>query len=161
MLAPGHCAVVVYNWRSLALKAALLPARLAAAPWRLVRKIRTRFARRHTRALTDSLQQRSPSPPRRLYIHAHSYRWFARQDWPFPWQVRVWRSVSVSMLCAYFHGWLFGRTLLAILYRVEGVSSRLMGRWGAYPMILITKPRDTAEPLERRSQRNGRQKSAA
>ncbi len=140
VLAPGASAVVVYNWRSVAVKVALLPARIVMAPWRIVSKLRRRLGSRQISS-GSNLTGGPPNPPGlRLYFHAHPYRWFARRNWPFPWKIAVWRSVSVPLLRAYVHPWLFGRGLLTLLYAFEVTFPSFTGRFGAYAMIVIGKP---------------------
>jgi SAM-dependent methyltransferase/uncharacterized protein YbaR (Trm112 family) len=140
VLAPGASAVVVYNWRSLAVKVALWPARIVTAPWRIASKLRRRLGRRPICSGSNRTGGQPNPAGLQLYFHAHPYRWFARRNWPFPWKIAVWRSVSVPLLRAYVHPWFFGRALLTLLYALEETFPSFTGRFGAYAMIVISKP---------------------
>jgi SAM-dependent methyltransferase len=161
VLAPGHSAVVVYNWRSRWVKAALLPAKLIGAPVKLVRSL-VRYIRNRLAAPTKGSRSNSgaASAPK-LYFHAHPYRWFAGQDWGFPWEIHVWRSVSIPLLRAYVHRWLQGQTLLKLLFRLEESHPRLLGRLGAYPLIVIQKPMATPQESSDERTRSKRSRFAA
>ena len=73
-------------------------------------------------------------------FHAHPYRWFAGQDWQFDYEIRSWRSVTAPLTKCYCHPWLLGRAGLRLLYKLEDTIPRALGRFGAYPLILIDKP---------------------
>lgn len=133
VLKPGCSAAVVYCWKSRFVKALKMPARIASLPIRLLRKV---FQRRPSRTHVGQEER----PQKRLYYHAHRYSWLSQQDWEFPYEVRVWRSIDVPLMRAYVHRWLLGRALLGVLYRIEECVPRMCGRFGAYPLIVIYKP---------------------
>ncbi|TFH33340.1 MAG: class I SAM-dependent methyltransferase [Anaerolineales bacterium] len=75
------------------------------------------------------------------FTATHNYRWVRRELAFLPGlDVRVWRSVSSSFLRAFIHQRLMGRFLLMLLYEIEEVAPRFLGRIGQYPMILFYKP---------------------
>jgi ubiquinone/menaquinone biosynthesis C-methylase UbiE/uncharacterized protein YbaR (Trm112 family) len=123
VLAPGGDAVVVYSWgrHSMLMLATVLP----ILAWRHLRR---RF--RHLR----------PGSRKELYAHQHGYRWFANRRWPFSHKLRSWRSVGVDFTKLYIHDWLFGRRILAAIFRLEDRWPRLFGIIGQYPMVVIEKP---------------------
>ncbi|MCH7726066.1 MAG: class I SAM-dependent methyltransferase [Planctomycetes bacterium] len=136
VLKPGCTAAVVYCWKSRLIKALRVPARLASLPFRMIRKLGRATSRKRSN-LDDKRDER---PQKRLYYHAHRYSWLADREWEFPLELRVWRSIDVPLMRAYIHRWLFGRVLLAMLYRMEEWMPRLCGRLGAYPLIVMYKP---------------------
>ncbi len=129
VLQPGGRAAVVYVWKTKWIRAAQLPVRLLQLPWRVARKMW------HAAASSQK-----PDKPRRLHFHAHPYRWFVEQEWPFDYQIRSWRSVTAALTKCYFHSWLLGRAALRGLYWLEDALPGVLGRRGAYPLILIDKP---------------------
>ena len=58
-----------------------------------------------------------------------------------PYEVFVWRSVSVRFLRAVIHRGLFGKGLLAFLYQLEEWFPHYFGKVGQYPLIVINKSR--------------------
>jgi SAM-dependent methyltransferase/uncharacterized protein YbaR (Trm112 family) len=131
VLAPGCTAAIVYCWRSRLIRWAMLPAKIAAAPFKLARKLVSAAGR--------STEARSSGTRRKLYYHAHPHAWFVRELGDLPAEVHVWRSVNVPMLKAYVHPWLFGRAILKFVYRIEELCPQLLGRLGAYPLIVLRK----------------------
>jgi ubiquinone/menaquinone biosynthesis C-methylase UbiE len=129
VLAPGATAAVVYCWRSLAVKLAMLPAKLIHTPRKLLRKL---FRDQHATATAG----RSRTG---IYYHAHSRAWFAKNLGDLPSEIYVWRSIDVPLLKAYCHPWTFGKVLLRLVYRAEEWFPRLLGRLGAYPLIVLRK----------------------
>jgi ubiquinone/menaquinone biosynthesis C-methylase UbiE len=129
VLQAGGRAAVVYVWKMRWIRAAMLPARILQFPLRLGRKL-------------FHAVRPTASPPKRprLHFHAHPYRWFVDQDWPFAYEIRSWRSVTAALTKCYFHPWLLGRAAFRLLYRAEDAFPRAFGRFGAYPLILIDKP---------------------
>jgi SAM-dependent methyltransferase len=132
VLAPGRAAAVVYCWRSLLVKLAMLPAKLVQTPGKLVRKLM-----RGKGAAETSERNRN-----RIYYHAHSRAWFAKNLGDLPSKIHVWRSIDVPLLKAYVHPWMFGKLLLRLVYRAEEWFPRLLGRLGAYPLIVLRKEND-------------------
>jgi ubiquinone/menaquinone biosynthesis C-methylase UbiE len=76
----------------------------------------------------------------RLYFYPHSLRWF-KKTFTFSSDIEIfcWRSVNKNFLNIYIHRWLFGRQILEILGKIEDKHSSFMGRFGEYPLIVITK----------------------
>jgi SAM-dependent methyltransferase len=74
---------------------------------------------------------------RLLYFHAHTYDYFKQQLPPF--QLKVWRSVSVPFMRYYIHPWLFGRQVLHWLYSKEEKDPETCGLKGEYPMFVFEK----------------------
>jgi len=128
VLATGCSAAIVYCWRSLLIKAAMLPAKVVQAPAKLLSKLR------RGKSNAAKIERRTG-----VYYHAHSRAWFAKNLSDLPNEIHVWRSIDVPMLKAYFQTWLGGRWLLRLVVQAEEWFPRLLGRWGAYPLIVVRK----------------------
>lgn len=131
VVAPNRKAAVVYMWNKPVLIRILeSPLTFKKFAGRIARKLGLRKAR----AKTAGAQ---PSQP--LFYDPVDPRWFENQDWRFDYEIAVWRSVSVQVLQMYFHGGLFGKGLLRLLFRLEDRFSRWFGRFGQYAVISIRK----------------------
>ena len=76
-------------------------------------------------------------PP--LYFHSHPLGWFRREfDSLFRIEVRCWRSVDVPFLKTVRES-KRGARLLNFIRKVEDRFPRVMGRIGAYPLLVIRK----------------------
>lgn len=62
-----------------------------------------------------------------------------------PFEILVWRSVSVAFLRSVIYPDWGGRFWLKVIFWVEERFSRLLGRIGQYPLILIRKPAEGEE----------------
>lgn len=76
----------------------------------------------------------------RLYFYAHSPRWF-RRSFQFGNSIQFfcWRSTNKFFLRLYIHKWFFGERILKWLMKMEERHSNLLGVFGEYPAIVITK----------------------
>jgi ubiquinone/menaquinone biosynthesis C-methylase UbiE len=72
-----------------------------------------------------------------LYYYAHNPNYF-KQNLP-PFQLKVWRSVSVHFMRYYIHSWLFGKQILQWIYDKEEANTELCGLKGEYPMLVFEK----------------------
>jgi hypothetical protein len=86
--------------------------------------------------------EREPRPkPAGPYSHAHDLKWFEEHIKPeMPYDIYVWRSVSVAFLKGYIHDPLWGKHLLEAIYRLEERYPSLLGKWGQYPLFVLKKP---------------------
>ncbi|MDR3714458.1 MAG: class I SAM-dependent methyltransferase [Puia sp.] len=74
---------------------------------------------------------------RRLYFYAHTPEYF-KENLP-PYQLKVWRTVSVPFMRYYIHPWLGGKKILDWLYEKEEKSPEVYGLKGEYPMLVFEK----------------------
>jgi len=74
---------------------------------------------------------------RRLYFYCHKPS-YLRKHLP-PYQLKVWRSVSVPFMRYYIHSWLFGKQILEWVYKKEEKEPELCGLRGEYPMLVFEK----------------------
>ena len=76
----------------------------------------------------------------KLYYYAHGYKWIRDNLSTLgSMDIYVWRSVSVPFLKTCIHKWLFGKQILDIIYKLEEKFPKILGRFGHYPLIVITK----------------------
>lgn len=127
-------AVVVYSWGSHSKLMQMLS-------WP-IRQANRLIARRSTGARPVADQEvesllKSPG----TFTHHHEPSWIRSQlDRLQNYEIVVWRSVSTAFLRALIHRKAFGQGFLRMLYQVEELAPRLMGSWGQYPMIILSKP---------------------
>jgi SAM-dependent methyltransferase len=65
----------------------------------------------------------------------------SRLDGLIPAEVRVWRSVNVRFLRTLIHPWLGGKIWLRIIYWLEECFPHYLGENGAYPLVVVRKPK--------------------
>jgi SAM-dependent methyltransferase len=73
-----------------------------------------------------------------LYYHPHEKEWFFGRQWPFTYEVRVWRTLAASALQRMGDGPMFRRAY-RLLYELESAFPFFLGRHGQYPLIVLTK----------------------
>ena len=125
MMAGGK-GVVVYDWykHSPWMNISLLP-------FRGVEFIRNKIKNIFSRASGKG------DAPKMLYFYAHPYEYFKKHLPPF--QLKVWRSISVPFMKTYIHEGLNGRKLLEKIYKKEEKAPELCGLKGEYPMFVFEK----------------------
>ena len=127
-------AVVVYSWGG---HSFLM--RLFRWPIQTAQQMIARRSRAAEPAQDHEVESLLKSPG--TFVHHHEPSWIRGQlDRIQDYEIVVWRSVSTAFLRALIHRQMFGKGFLRILYRVEELAPHLMGRWGQYPMIIISKP---------------------
>lgn len=72
-----------------------------------------------------------------LYFYAHNQEFF-KNNLP-PYELRVWRSLSVHFMRYYIHSWLFGKRILNWIYSKEEKAPEVCGYKGEYPMLVFEK----------------------
>ena len=78
--------------------------------------------------------------PSGTFIRKTSAKWFKSvMDGVLPYEIRVWRSVSVKFLRSVIQPEWAGRFWLKVLYRFEEWFPHYFGKNGQYPMIIISK----------------------
>lgn len=146
-LKTGRCAVVVYNWPRNTLKRVItipfcfldaVKGMIVKIPgaWLVIRRIKAILHRAKVEN-TAPRENLAALPP--LYFHSHPLRWFRREfDSLFRIEVRCWRSVDVPFLRA-VPASKRGERLLKFIRNAEDRFPHLMGRIGAYPLVVIRK----------------------
>ncbi len=132
VLTRDHSAVVVYTWGNKSLLTAIGEAPLF--PFKFGRKCIRGLLKRFK---MPGILQTNPPP---LYFHPLTRKQLLRELSPFTrFDIRVWRSLSVTCMKLYFHPRLLGRFLLRVVFKLENLFPRFMGRFGAYPLIVFKK----------------------
>lgn len=152
LLVPGRTGVVVYTWHHHCRAMRFLTAKVDVIE-SMKGILRSILPRRIVLFLKNAVNAGSEEGPPRdvssghskkkgpvLYGYPHSYAWFQEHVASSGhWETLAWRSVSVPFLRRFVHPLLFGRFLLAVLYRGENAFPRFFGRFGQYPMMVCTK----------------------
>lgn len=127
ILAPKGKGVIVYEWfkHSPWMNFWLLPSRAGM------------FIKNRINRLAAKLS-RNKTPDKMLYFHAHPYEYF-KTHLPFPFQIKVWRTVNVPFMKIYIHKGLFGKQILDWLYKREEAKPEKFGMKGEYPILLFEK----------------------
>lgn len=95
---------------------------------------------RMLRHFAGKIYVRVVSSKPRLYFYPHSPGWFKRTfEFGDDVEFFCWRSTNKYFLNIFIHKYFFGERILALLSRIEEKHSRFMGRFGDYPVIVITK----------------------
>jgi ubiquinone/menaquinone biosynthesis C-methylase UbiE len=128
VLAPGNTAAVIYSWGRHSLLMLLFFLPFWAWSW-LSKRLARKFLQHSEAGVAETA----------LYGHHYGYRWFAARNWPFSYALFSWRSLSPDFTKTYIRSWLFGRAFLRIVFHLENIWPRLLGRIGQYPLIVISK----------------------
>jgi hypothetical protein len=79
-------------------------------------------------------------PPQGTFVTKHDVAWLKHElNQRMPFDIYVWRSVSVRFLRAVFHPLLGGKFFLRLLYAIEERYPKYFGENGQYPLIVIHK----------------------
>ena len=130
VLKPGGTAVVAYTWGRTPWEELSLPRRLLLFPSRVVQRLARSLKRGD-----DGREHREDG----LYFHAFDHRWFVGQDWQFRYEIYVGHLLTAEFMKRFIHPRLLGRRILACVARLEDRWPRFTGRFGRYPLIVITK----------------------
>ncbi len=57
-----------------------------------------------------------------------------------PFDILVWRSVNVAFLRAVIYPEWGGKFWLKVIYGLETIFPRWLGRFGQYPLVVVSKP---------------------
>lgn len=137
VLAPGASAAVVNGWD----RSPLMTPFVAPLRWlRRTRRRAERFIGRQTRSTPEMPEVDYLPLPKGTFVSKRDAAWLEREIGSmFPLEIRVWRSVSVRFLRTYVQPWLGGRWFLRGLFWLEDRFPNFFGRYGQYPLVVITK----------------------
>ena len=94
---------------------------------------------------TDAAEENSAQEPVGTFVLKTSAKWFhSVMKGQLPYEILVWRSVSVKFLRSVIQPEWGGRFWLKVLYQLEEWFPHFFGEKGQYPLIIISKEeRDT------------------
>jgi methyltransferase family protein len=146
----GGSGVVVYTWggHSRGAKIIALWRALAALRARVRTLLRpfvpdawVRWLRRGRAPLATQSYSTKKYAASQYSFHAHDFDWCRRNvNVSGHWTLGVWRSVSVKFLQSCIPDNVLGRWMLTLIYALENLFPRALGRSGCYPMFVFKKP---------------------
>ncbi|BAJ62667.1 class I SAM-dependent methyltransferase [Anaerolinea thermophila] len=135
VLKSGKKGVVVNGWTDSPLMRRWAP--LVA----LAERLGTWVARLRSRAVAAE-KKTSVSQPTGTFVRKLDAAWLREHlQGKIPYEIYVWRSVSVRWLRALVHSITGGKVWLKLLYWLEERNPRWYGENGQYPLIVISKER--------------------
>jgi ubiquinone/menaquinone biosynthesis C-methylase UbiE len=143
VLKPGGTELMIYNWGNHSFLVRLADIPLNPVVLNVLHRVERALGMRRE---VDHTAQPSlpPRPARRLYFHAHTYKWFKKELGRFcRFDVVCWRAVDQKFLLYYIRPRLFGRTVLKVIYWWEEKFSYAAARLGKFPMFIIHKPTES------------------
>jgi ubiquinone/menaquinone biosynthesis C-methylase UbiE len=117
VLKPGGTAAVVYSWF------------YSPLAWRL-EKLASRFMKGGSSSNAEG---------ETLPFFPQSLEWFTSQPWPFAYRIRTFRLIGNDFLRRYIRNDLSSRFLLFALWSFQRIMPEFAGRYGQYPVIIISK----------------------
>ncbi|HEY9122351.1 MAG TPA: class I SAM-dependent methyltransferase [Brevefilum sp.] len=147
-LTPGNSMVVVNGWTKAPLMSRLSPfmdfmKRFRGWWLRKVKKqpLKGAEASGKTAELNEALEAETTKPPEGTYVQKMTAAWLIQAlEGRMDYEILVWRSVSVRFLRSVIYPDWGGRFWLKILFLLEEIFPRLLGRIGQYPLVVVNKP---------------------
>jgi SAM-dependent methyltransferase len=147
-LTPGNSMVVVNGWTNAPLMAWLSPFMDFMKGFRgwWLRKIKKQGINADVVGGESELDGEvadtdKPKAPAGTYIQKLSATWLTQAlEGRMDYEILVWRSVSVRFLRSVIYPDWAGRFWLKVLFGLETLFPRVLGRIGQYPLVVIEKP---------------------
>ncbi len=147
-LTPGNSMVVVNGWTKAPLMTRLSPfmdfmKRFRAWWLRKVKKqpLKGADASGKTAELSEATEAETTKPPEGTYVQKMTAAWLIQAlEGRMDYEILVWRSVSVRFLRSVIYPDWGGRFWLRVLFLLEEIFPRLLGRIGQYPLVVVNKP---------------------
>lgn len=147
-LTPGNSMVVVNGWTKAPLMTRLSPFMNFMKRFRgwWLQKIKKQplkgaEALGKTAELSEASEAETTKPPEGTYVQKMTAAWLIQAlEGRMDYEILVWRSVSVRFLRSVIYPDWGGRFWLKVLYLLEEIFPRLLGRIGQYPLVVINKP---------------------
>jgi hypothetical protein len=100
-------------------------------------------------SLPNEAAEPGETPPASTFVQKLNAEWLtqALAD-RMPFEIFVWRSVSVAFLRSVIYPEWAGRFWLKLLYGLEEIFPRWLGRIGQYPLVVVSKPKADEPPVE-------------
>ncbi len=147
-LTPGNSMVVVNGWTKAPLMTRLSPfmdfmKRFRGWWLQKVKKQPLKGAEAVNKAaeLSEAPEEETPNSPEGTYVQKLTAAWLTQAlEGRMDYEIFVWRSVSVRFLRSVIYPDWGGRFWLKVLFLLEEIFPRLLGRIGQYPLVVINKP---------------------
>ncbi|MDW7753899.1 MAG: class I SAM-dependent methyltransferase [Brevefilum sp.] len=147
-LTPGHSMVVVNGWTKAPLMTRLSPfmdfmKRFRGWWLRKVKKQPLKGAEAMDKAadLSEAAEAETTKPPEGTYVQKLTAAWLTQAlEGRMDYEILVWRSVSVRFLRSVIYPDWGGRFWLQVLFLLEEIFPRFLGRIGQYPLVVVNKP---------------------
>jgi len=140
VLGPGNRAVVVNGWTESRLMRQLSGwMRFCERVMGWINRISGQVPQSEKKVVQEKevVEKRQPQG---TFITKHDVAWLKRElNQRMPFDIYVWRSVSVRFLRAVFHPRLGGKFFLRLLFALEERYPKYFGENGQYPLIVIHK----------------------
>jgi SAM-dependent methyltransferase len=145
-LKPGRTMVTVDGWSEVPLaKAMNFFMRIANRLRRWTGKEASPMPNGTSASQANTVEKQSAQEPVGTFVLKTSAKWFhGAMKGVLPYEIRVWRSVSVKFLRSVIQPEWAGRLWLKILYRLEEWFPHYFGEKGQYPLIIISKNERTS-----------------
>jgi ubiquinone/menaquinone biosynthesis C-methylase UbiE len=134
VLIPGSSMVVVNGWKNPPVER-----------WvKAFRRVTGKLWQTKQNSSDDHPLNANQPPPGQLegktFVSKYDAAWFKEAVGKyFPYEIWVWRSVSVGIMRAYIHENRMGHWLLRIIFGLEELFPHYLGEKGVYPLIVIRK----------------------
>jgi len=140
-LKPGRTLVTVDGWSEVPLGSVMaFMMRVANRMRRWTGKEAPPMPNEVSALQTDAAEENSSHEPVGTFVLKTSAKWFHRvMEGQLPYEIRVWRSVSVKFLRSVIQPEWAGRFWLKVLYQLEEWFPHFFGEKGQYPLIIISK----------------------
>ena len=140
-LKPGRSMVTVDGWSEVPLaKAMNFFMRIANRLRRWTGKEASPMPNGTSASQANTVENQSAQEPVGTFVLKTSAKWFhGAMKGVLPYEIRVWRSVSVKFLRSVIQPEWAGRLWLKILYQLEEWFPHYFGEKGQYPLIIISK----------------------
>jgi ubiquinone/menaquinone biosynthesis C-methylase UbiE len=147
-LTPGNSMVVVNGWTKAPLMTRLSPfmdfmKRFRGWWLRKVKKQPLKDAETSgkTAEFSEAPEAETTKPPEGTYVQKMTAAWLIQAlEGRMDYEILVWRSVSVRFLRSVIYPDWGGRFWLKVLFLLEEIFPRLLGRIGQYPLVVVNKP---------------------
>jgi ubiquinone/menaquinone biosynthesis C-methylase UbiE len=148
VLRPGKAMAIVNGWTNapLMVRAAPFMSRMRRFhQWWLRRVKKQDVEPKPEKPAEKSVEAQKVEPkksgPAGTYVQKLTAEWLTEAlAGKMPFEIYVWRSVNVAFLRAMIYPEWAGRFWLKLLYAVEEVFPRWLGRIGQYPLVVVSKP---------------------
>lgn len=147
VLRPGRKMTIVNGWTNAPLMVWLSPfiSRIARFHNWWLRRVKKQDV--EPKAVKPAVQQTAEAAedkkqaPAGTFVQKLTAEWLTEAlDGKMPFEILVWRSVNVAFLRAVIYPEWGGRFWLKVLYALEEVFPRWLGRIGQYPLVVVAKP---------------------